>query len=281
MTKSIHLKQQKQQQEQDIFGVSEPPLTASSAMKQKRHQKRSPNSHITPRAPQSPSSSSSTARNEPPLGSRLFAVWLDPSKDNPRSHSQRFSESLLPTAYHYTQTIPLSYPPPPFEQLDTLSTDAAIYLSLYPIVPFQNITDLDLHRIAYQVLALNIHGRKVFLRPAPDMNTSWRPYGQCPIAFLAFWKRLYDAVRSASSIASAFSNNVNYGAMTAFVWAPHVGAGYPWRDAGYHLAAPDITNMNVRELGVLDTNVDGVWDSRDDPYAPFYPGDSLVDWVGL
>jgi hypothetical protein len=32
---------------------------------------------------------------------------------------------------------------------------------------------------------------------------------------------------------------------------------------------------------LLDTNHDGVLDGRDDPYAPYYPGDDAVDWVGM
>jgi len=30
----------------------------------------------------------------------------------------------------------------------------------------------------------------------------------------------------------------------------------------------------------LDTNRDGNFDDKDDPYSPFYPGDEYVDWVG-
>lgn len=31
----------------------------------------------------------------------------------------------------------------------------------------------------------------------------------------------------------------------------------------------------------LDTVADGVIDTKDDPYTPYYPGDDYVDWVGL
>ena len=31
----------------------------------------------------------------------------------------------------------------------------------------------------------------------------------------------------------------------------------------------------------MDTNGDGVVDNLDDPYEPYYPGDTSVDWVGM
>lgn len=31
----------------------------------------------------------------------------------------------------------------------------------------------------------------------------------------------------------------------------------------------------------MDTNSDGVVDNLDDPYEPYYPGDTSVDWVGM
>ena len=31
----------------------------------------------------------------------------------------------------------------------------------------------------------------------------------------------------------------------------------------------------------MDTNGDGAVDNLDDPYEPYYPGDTSVDWVGM
>jgi hypothetical protein len=56
---------------------------------------------------------------------------------------------------------------------------------------------------------------------------------------------------------------------TALVWSPATGSGYPF---GYNSYVPS------KEL---DTNGDGKFDSDDDPFAPYYPGDQFVDWVGL
>ena len=38
---------------------------------------------------------------------------------------------------------------------------------------------------------------------------------------------------------------------------------------------------NATEATALDTSGDGVFDNADDPFAPFYPGDDFVDWIGL
>ena len=36
-----------------------------------------------------------------------------------------------------------------------------------------------------------------------------------------------------------------------------------------------------KDARALDTNGDGALDGRDDSYAPYYPGDEAVDWVGM
>ena len=35
------------------------------------------------------------------------------------------------------------------------------------------------------------------------------------------------------------------------------------------------------EAAALDTNGDGALSAADDPYAPYWPGDDAVDWVGM
>ncbi|MFF2489008.1 hypothetical protein ACFVSU_21595 [Microbacterium sp. NPDC058062] len=58
-------------------------------------------------------------------------------------------------------------------------------------------------------------------------------------------------------------------------WAPNYGGGYPF--IGGAFAAPDGSTAHT----VLDTDGDGDVTSVDDPYAPYYPGDEYVDWVGM
>lgn len=38
---------------------------------------------------------------------------------------------------------------------------------------------------------------------------------------------------------------------------------------------------SVADQQALDTNRNGQLDGGDDPYSPWYPGDDLVDWIGI
>jgi hypothetical protein len=102
---------------------------------------------------------------------------------------------------------------------------------------------------------------KLLIRFAPDMNTSWVPWGQQPEAYVAAYRAL----------ARAFESKTN----TVMVWQPFQARGYPFtrqRSA----AAPGTPGF-----AALDTNSDGVWNGLDAAYSPYYPGDGDVDWVGL
>ncbi|KAJ3178520.1 hypothetical protein HK101_010129 [Irineochytrium annulatum] len=99
------------------------------------------------------------------------------------------------------------------------------------------------------------------------MNGNWYPkwHGR-PLQYKAFWLRIYEAVNAA-------------GAKVDFLWSPNAADGYPF--GGGPVSAPDGLFPNATEYHELDTNGDGVVDSHDDPFAPYYPGDDVVDWVGL
>ncbi|MCH8565047.1 hypothetical protein LTH96_04765 [Nesterenkonia sp. LB17] len=62
---------------------------------------------------------------------------------------------------------------------------------------------------------------------------------------------------------------------TEMIWAPNYGGGYPFVGGQY---APD---PGTEAFELLDTDADGELTQMDDPYAPFYPGDDVVDWVGM
>lgn len=53
------------------------------------------------------------------------------------------------------------------------------------------------------------------------------------------------------------------------------GFGYPYSDG----KPPNRTETS--RFSLMDTNGDGVLDDKDDPYAPYWPGDEYVDWIGL
>ena len=60
--------------------------------------------------------------------------------------------------------------------------------------------------------------------------------------------------------------------MTDMVWAPNAGNGWPW--------GVQRSQIPPRDFELMDTNRNGILDSGDDPYAPFWPGDEYVDWIG-
>ena len=61
------------------------------------------------------------------------------------------------------------------------------------------------------------------------------------------------------------------------VWAPNNGGGYPFAASGTHLCLKGWCS----DFDLLDTNGDGELGMDDDMYAPYYPGDDVVDWVGM
>jgi hypothetical protein len=100
------------------------------------------------------------------------------------------------------------------------------------------------------------------VRFAHEMNGSWYPWGQDPVAYVAAFRRVADAVHGLAPTA-------------ATLWAPNQGAGYPYSGGEYE-ARP-----GGPEAGALDTDGDGSVDEDDDPYAPYWPGEGFVDWVGM
>lgn len=43
----------------------------------------------------------------------------------------------------------------------------------------------------------------------------------------------------------------------------------------------DFATLSVADQTLLDTNNNGVLDAGDDAFSPYYPGDDVVDWIGL
>lgn len=105
------------------------------------------------------------------------------------------------------------------------------------------------------------HGVATFVRFAHEMNGSWYPWGQQPEPYVAAFRTVADAVHAAPA--------------SAMVWAPNEGSGYPFA-GGPHEAAP-----GSAARAALDTNGDGDLTAADDPYAPYWPGEDAVDWVGM
>ncbi len=101
-----------------------------------------------------------------------------------------------------------------------------------------------------------------FVRFAHEMNGSWYPWSQDPVAYVAAFRRVATAVHDRSP-------------GSAMVWAPNQGNGYPFTGGPFAAAA------GSGPIPALDTDGDGALTSSDDPYEPYYPGDDAVDWVGM
>jgi|GEM_PF-1590489 len=103
----------------------------------------------------------------------------------------------------------------------------------------------------------------IMIRFAHEMNGSWYPWGQQPILYTNKFRLLAQAIHQRTS-------------RTALIWAPNHGAGYPFPFGGPYRAQP-----GTPDFAVLDTDGDGVLTQADDMYGPYYPGDDVVDWVGM
>jgi hypothetical protein len=105
-------------------------------------------------------------------------------------------------------------------------------------------------------------GVATFVRFAHEMNGSWYPWSQDPEAYVAAFRLLAEAVHERSP-------------GSAMLWAPNQGGGYPFGGGPYAARA------GSPAVDALDTDGDGQLTGMDDPYAPYYPGDDAVDWVGM
>lgn len=110
--------------------------------------------------------------------------------------------------------------------------------------------------------AWNDRGVPTLVRFAHEMNGSWYPWGQQPSAYVAAFRTVAAAVHDDAPA-------------SAMVWAPNEGAGYPFSGGAFE-ARP-----GSPERAELDTDGDGDLTRADDPYAPYWPGDDVVDWVGM
>ncbi|KAJ3025157.1 UNVERIFIED_CONTAM: hypothetical protein HDU68_007426 [Siphonaria sp. JEL0065] len=127
------------------------------------------------------------------------------------------------------------------------------------------LTDEHFDALSKGVAAVNsAYGVPVLLRFGHEMNGPWSTYGFDPTGYIPCFQAMTNSLRRHTN-------------MTAMVWAPNVGFGYPFGTSG-GITLPSNGSANFL---AMDTNRDGVITSQDDPYGPYWPGAEYVDWVGI
>ncbi|MDF2666859.1 MAG: hypothetical protein K0R81_2709 [Microbacterium sp.] len=193
-----------------------------------------------------------------PRDGAYFGSILDWSSDSVADQAERLG---APSAiYQRDVAYPLTgaergYLAGFFEQ--TAAAGAIAVIAVNPTVPLASLdrADADAFVDTLDEIARPA-GAPLFLSFAPDMNTTWVSWGQRPDEYRAAFALFADVVHERLPAA-------------AVVWSPFWGGDYPF--AAPSAPAPSGT----------DTDGDGALTSADDPYAPYYPGDSVVDAVGL
>ncbi|MBT2596002.1 hypothetical protein J7I92_12155 [Arthrobacter sp. ISL-72] len=144
----------------------------------------------------------------------------------------------------------------------TLSASGAgLLLTLEPRDGLDSVTPEVLASFTKDLTTWTRMGIPIMVRFGHEMNGSWYPWGQQPTLFIEKFRQVAAAVHPVPG--------------TTMLWAPNEGGGYPF-SGGQHAATAGTENFRD-----LDTNHDGVLSMDDDPYAPYWPGDDAVDWVGL
>ena len=196
-------------------------------------------------------------------GRPLYGVSLDWSQDTAADYAKRLGR---------TPAVYVAFAAYPLQGDDLASVDqavtqvarlhAALMLTLEPNAGLQVVTPQTAEALAKVLAGYNDRGVPVLVRFAHEMNGSWYAWGQQPTAYKAAFRTVAAAVHAKA-------------AHSQMLWAPSYGGGYPFA-GGPHEATP-----GSPERALLDTNHDGRLTQSDDPYAPYYPGDDAVDWVGM
>ena len=140
--------------------------------------------------------------------------------------------------------------------------NAIALLTLEPRDGLEAVTTEAVYDLATRLSSYNLQGVPIIVRFGHEMNGSWYPWGQQPSLY----------VQKFQLMANAIHRNAH---LTAMIWAPNYGGGYPFSGGAYEIKPSD------PDFGLLDINEDNILNEEDDMYAPYYPGDEYVDWVGL
>jgi len=137
----------------------------------------------------------------------------------------------------------------------------------------ENISSNDCQTFAGWCSYWNGQGVPIFIRFAHEMNGDWYDWGMKPRTYREKFRLLADIVHATAT-------------NTAMLWAPNVAGAYPY-GVYENMTKATYTNSygSLGDWFLLDSNGDGLLNDtvgqKDDPYEPFYPGDTYVDWVGM
>jgi hypothetical protein len=193
-----------------------------------------------------------------------WGVDLSWDKENPASFNADFGQNAAIFGGSYAFPLTANGETALTRTLNQISAQGALaMITLNPSVPLSDITPAMADDFASRLAATSTRfGVPVLVRFAPEMNGSWVSWGQQPDAYVAAFRYVADAVHHRAPQA-------------VMVWSPVIATGYPFGDGAFS-AVPGSPDSQA-----MDTNRDGQVSNADDPYAPFYPGDDVVDWVGI
>jgi hypothetical protein len=193
-----------------------------------------------------------------------WGVDLPWDKENPASFNADFGQNAAMFGGSYAFPLTADGETALTRTLNQISAQGAIaVITLNPSVPLSDITPSMADDFASRLAATSTRfGVPVLVRFAPEMNGSWVSWGQQPEAYVAAFRNMADAIHHRAPRAD-------------MVWSPVIATGYPFGGGAFSPA------LDSSDAQAMDTNADGLVDTADDPYAPYYPGDDVVDWAGI
>jgi hypothetical protein len=195
----------------------------------------------------------------PPSGTAWFGMNLDWANDSAAQVSERLGR---------TPSVWVQFVAFPLDEGGRANLDAFVeqiapmggigLVTLEPHGGLETVTPEAAEELAAILRGYwDEQGVPTIVRFAHEMNGSWYPWGQQADAYVEAFRTVAAAVH-ADAPASTMA------------WAPNEGSGYPF-----------IGGAHAGDDPALDTNADGRIGPGDDPYAPYWPGDDAVDWVGM
>jgi hypothetical protein len=198
-----------------------------------------------------------------PASGVLFGVNPDWATETLREYAIKLGER---------PAVTVSFADVPLTDADRTNIDGAVgqvrlnggtlLLTLEPKEGLAAVTDDVAADLAALSASINESGVPVIIRFAHEMNGSWYAWGQQPGEYVATFQRVARAVHENAP-------------GTAMMWAPNNADGYPFSGGA------SAVETGEPDFALLDTDGDGTLSLADDPYAPYYPGDDAVDWVGM